>query len=316
MVRNGEEYVEPFIRHYLSLGAKHIVFMDNGSSDRTVALTRGRPNVTVFECPAPAVGRNEVLLRRYLLNGFCRDRWCLCVDIDEFFDFPFSRALGLSGLIEYLEANSYTAVVSQMLDMFSDEPLKGRTPAGSRAFRTSFPFYDISGVEKADYFGAPFGSLMKGNVVSNPGIKFHLGGIRRTVFGGGNWLTKHPLIFAGGVEMTDPHCVSRARCADLSGVLFHYKFTGSLVARTRDYVRTGFGGMPGEYAAILRGGKPPRLFDAATAKRFRRVEELLENGFLVVSNRYGRWVRRRAGAGTNSSGQYGKIATVRGHGKK
>ena len=291
MVRNGEDYIEPFMKHYFSLGAKHIVFMDNGSSDETVALARGRRNVSVFECPAP-VGRSEVLLRRYLLNGFCRGRWCLCVDIDEFFDYPFSNEVGLGELIEYLEANSYTAVVSQMLDMFSDKPLKESPTAPSGALRRNHPFYDITGIEKADYLSAPFGSLLKGNTVSNRDIKFHLGGIRKAVFGGRNWLTKHPLIYLDGLEMTDPHCVSRARCADISGVLLHYKFAGSYFERTQDYVKTGFGGMPREYAAILKKGKTARLFKGATAKRFRRVEELVESGFLVVSDRYRTWVRR------------------------
>jgi hypothetical protein len=293
MVRNGAEYIVPFMKHYFALGAKHIVFMDNGSTDGTVALARARRNVTVFEYPAP-IGRGEVALRRHLLDGFCRGRWCLCVDIDEFFDYPFSTTLGLSGLIEYLEANSYTAVVSQMLDMFSDKPIKELKAGGAASLREDHPFYDISAIEKTDYAGAPCRSLQKGNVVSNRGIKFHTGGIRRTVFGGGNWLTKHPLVFLGGLELTDPHCVARARCADFSGLLLHYKFAGAYFKRAEDYVKTGFGGMPREYAAIVAAGRTPRLFDGATARRFRGVEELIENGFLIASDRYRRWARRRA----------------------
>jgi glycosyl transferase family 2 len=300
MVRNGEEYIEAFLTHYFKLGAKHVVLMDNGSTDRTVALARARRGVTVFECPRP-VGRGETLLRRYLLNGFCRGRWCLNVDIDEFFDFPFSKTIGLGGLIGYLEANSYTAVVSQMLDMISDKPLSELKAVKNGALRKHYPFYDISRIEKSDYLGRPFGSMMKGNVVSNRAIKFHLGGIRKPAFGGRNWLTKHPLVLLDGLELTDPHCVARARCADFSGVLFHYKFTGSLLARTKDYADNGFGGMPREYAAILARGKTALLYDPSTAKRIGNIVELVDNGFLVVSDRFRRYV---------------KLSSVNHHGKR
>ncbi|MFI5347957.1 MAG: glycosyltransferase family 2 protein [Elusimicrobiota bacterium] len=289
MVRNGEGYIEQFMEHYFSLGAKHIVFLDNGSADRTIALARRRRGVSVFEYPLP-IGRGEMFLRRYLI-GVCRPHWTLCADIDEFFDYPFSGRVGLDGLIEYLNAHSHTALITQMLDMFSREI----PPVGRDFVRADYPFYDVAGIETIDYRDARFGSRLKDNVVSNDAVKFHLGGVRRSVFGSGNWLTKHSLIRPAEIVLTDPHCVSRARCADLSGVVFHYKFTPSFHERARDYVATGFGGMPPEYAAILKAGRSPRVFDPATARKFRSIEELVDDGFLVVSDRYRRWVRRLTG---------------------
>ena len=36
-VRDGRPYVKSFVEHYRSLGAKHLFFLDNNSTDATVA---------------------------------------------------------------------------------------------------------------------------------------------------------------------------------------------------------------------------------------------------------------------------------------
>ena len=65
----------------------------------------------------------ENTMKRYLAETFSAGRWNLCADIDELFDYPFSERIGLNSFLSYLNANSYTAVVTQMLDMFADCPL-------------------------------------------------------------------------------------------------------------------------------------------------------------------------------------------------
>ena len=44
-------------------------------------------------------------------------------DIDEFFDFPGSDVMELREFLDYLNRNQFTAVMTQLLDMFSDQPL-------------------------------------------------------------------------------------------------------------------------------------------------------------------------------------------------
>jgi len=53
LVKNGEYYIQAFIDHYLKIGVKHIVFMDNGSSDRTLDITAKYDRVTVVKCCLP-----------------------------------------------------------------------------------------------------------------------------------------------------------------------------------------------------------------------------------------------------------------------
>lgn len=71
LVRNGEEYIDTFIRHYLSLGAEHIVFLDNGSTDRTVSIAQQYPKITILKTHLPYKKYN-LLMKRYLLIPFCK----------------------------------------------------------------------------------------------------------------------------------------------------------------------------------------------------------------------------------------------------
>ena len=89
LVRDGAVYLPEFLRHYRELGAKHIVLLDNGSTDGTPALVASEPDVTVMRTPAP-FKIYENIMRRWLVTRFGRRNWVLCVDIDEFFDYRFA----------------------------------------------------------------------------------------------------------------------------------------------------------------------------------------------------------------------------------
>src|SRR5689334_16986350 len=123
LVKNGERFINSFVQHYLGLGVRHIVFLDNGSTDSTVSIASGYPQVSVYATDLPFRGNNR-LMRRFLVNRFGRkDHWVLCVDIDELFDYPYSDRISIKSLLSYLTSKSYTAMVSYLLDMVSDEPL-------------------------------------------------------------------------------------------------------------------------------------------------------------------------------------------------
>ena len=45
--------MKSFLDHYRSMGVKHFVFLDNGSTDRTVELLYAQEQVTVLQTDAP-----------------------------------------------------------------------------------------------------------------------------------------------------------------------------------------------------------------------------------------------------------------------
>src|SRR5215212_8165579 len=152
LVRDGRPYVKTFVEHYRSLGAKHLFFLDNNSTDGTVEALQNYNNVTVLQTMLP-YKEYKHLMKQYLIGRFGKkDRWCLCVDIDELFDYPYSDVIGLGSLLGYLNGNSYTAVAAQMLEMFPEEPLSdSRKGNPDEPLKELHRFYDISNIKRKSF---------------------------------------------------------------------------------------------------------------------------------------------------------------------
>lgn len=117
-----------------------------------MSLAARYPDVSLFHTRLP-FKRNNAVMRRYMVNRFgTENSWVLCVDVDEFFDFPYSDRISLKAFLRYLNMNHYTAVLGYMLDRFSDRPLAeaGNTAPGS--LHEAYPYYDITSIRKSDYF--------------------------------------------------------------------------------------------------------------------------------------------------------------------
>src|SRR5215217_6592053 len=190
--RDSRPYVKAFVDHYRSLGARHTVFLDNGSTDGTLETLKAYDDVTVLRTMLPYRTHN-VAMKQYLIERFGRRRWSLLVDIDELFDYPFSDVVGLGALLRYLNENRYTAVVAHMLDMFPEKPLS--EAAGDEAsLKELHRFYDISDINSYDYQDAEGVN----NVVSNNDIEILQGGVQKRLFNLHPILIKHPLVFDDG----------------------------------------------------------------------------------------------------------------------
>jgi Glycosyl transferase family 2 len=288
LVRNGRPYIKSFIDHYLSLGVKHIVFLDNGSDDDTVAVARNHERVTVMQTKLP-YQKYEYQMTEYLIARFGKGRWILYADIDELFDYPYSDVVGLSSLLRYLNERSYTAVVAQMLDMFPDEGLSSRLGQKDEPLKELYRFYDLSNIERKDY------ARRRSNVIGNHEIKRYKGGIRNTVFDAPFTLTKHPLVvFNSKLKHTHGglHGIKNARIADFSCVLYHYKLVNGLreqVARAvSDERYSTYASWYKRYHEVLER-EPSIRIRQDSARELGSVNELIDNGFLVVSDEYKRW---------------------------
>ena len=230
-------------------------------------------------------------MKRYLAERFSSGRWNLCADIDELFDYPFSERLSLRDFLGYLNNNNYTAVVAQMLDMFSDVPLNELKSHVDDVLKEKYPFYDISCLEKEAYLWSER---------SNPDIEMHWGGIagKSSVVNG---LTKSPLVLIDGKvkPFITWHHARGARMADISCLLRHYPFVSSFFDKVEDAVRTGrYGFKVGdEYRAYARTLERNRklAFRMESAQRFVGLDRLIEEGFLIVSSKYQQWVREHSG---------------------
>lgn len=287
VLRNGEFYIKSFMKHYCAMGIKHFVFLDNCSTDRSVEMLCKYDNVTVLQTNAP-YKKYENTMKRYLVEKFSMGLWNICADIDEFFDYPYSSILTLHDFLGYLNENHYTAVVTQLLDLFSDKPLTELDRSGDEFIQEKFKYYDISGIRKHNYGFSKY-PLDK--------IKFHHGGIRRLIFGTNNGLTKTSLIFMDRkVEsFVEWHHTRNTRIADISCVLKHYPFISSFYEKVRDAIRTGRYGMFGsEYKAYWKKLKstPNLNLKLETSQCFDGLEKLIDQEFIIVSEQYQKWVSK------------------------
>jgi len=291
IVRNGRPYIKAFIDHHLSLGFKHIVFLDNGSDDGTVAFARDHEHVTVIQSKLP-YKKYEGAMIQYLISRFGKGRWSLYLDIDELFDYPFSDVVSLNSFLRYLNERSYTAVVTQVLDMFADRALSSRAHQKDEPLKDLYTLYDLSNIKRNDY-------KRGSNVVANDDIKRYRDGIRTTLFDVPFALTNHRLIFANGevrpaASGRGLHRLENARLADLSCVLYHYKLVDGFrewaarVVREESYNPELMLRHYRTYLEVVEQNPDIRIRQA-TARELGSVNDLVDDGFLVVSEEYRKW---------------------------
>ena len=296
LVRDGLPWVDAFVEHYSSLGVKHMIFLDNGSTDGTVEALKRYDDATVLRTEAP-FKTHDASMRPYLVERFGRNRWTLTVDVDEFFDYPYSDVVPLGSLLGYLNSKSYTAVTAQMLDMFSENRLSERTHERDETWRREHRFYDISGLKRRRM--REDSEIFQSNVFDTDEVAERFrGGIRETLFDFTPLLTKYPLLFSDGtMEYRGDHGAFNARVSDFTSVLLHYKFYAFSL---QDYWHTSIK-QKGEkedpnrrrvykqYMDVLEGG-PSLQTKWETVNELSSVNDLLDNGFLVASEDYVGWV--------------------------
>lgn len=308
VIKNGEFYIEPFIRHYSQMGFRHIFFLDNGSTDQTISIGEKYNNVSFCQSDLP-IDTYQGLFKKYLAQKSAEGGWCLDADIDEFFDYPFSDVIGLREFLEYLNKRQYTAVIIQLLDMFSDKPSSHLVKQQDENLKTVYQYFDISDVTKTEYqtseIVAKYGH---GNESSNRNTSLFYGGIRKTLYGNECLLTKHSLFLQGKELELFPHVhfVNNARLADVSCVMLHYKLTSNALDIALQN-KEGFLANRNGYSDFIDflKKKPEYQIRQNTAIKFQSVNDLVEKGFLFMSGEYREHVR----ALTKGIAQVEKIKT-------
>ena len=289
VLRNGEYYIDSFIQHYTKMGFRHVFFLDNGSSDETLSTIKQYDNVSIYQSTLP-ISANQRWFKEYLATRAIRGGWCLDADIDEFFDYPFSDAIDLQQFLVYLNQNHYTAMITHLLDMFSDRPLCHLTSERKEDVKVAYRYYDISDVTKTDYrtsdVVARYGNA---NKLADCNAALYWGGIRKTLYGNDCLLTKHSLFRpeAGLDLFPHVHFANKANVADVSGVMLHYKLTSNAMAIALQN-RDNFAENSKTYSAFISTlqGDSDRQIIQATAKKFSGVGDLIDCEFLAVSSAY------------------------------
>jgi hypothetical protein len=171
-------------------------------------------------------------------------------------------------VLSYLDSRQYNAVLTPMLDLFSEKPVL-HSPE-TEDFRRTHRYYDLTAIRKFKYLKNH--TLLKG-------------GVRSTAFGcDAILLVKHSLIkYHRGMFRPDPHWLHGAKIADITAVLLHYKFIKGFEDRVADATRRkNHYQQSKEYVAYQRAlEKNPALsLHSSKARPLSSLHDLVSEGFL------------------------------------
>lgn len=290
LVKNAAYFIATFIDHHIQLGVRHILFIDNGSTDASVEIAKRFPCVTIVRNTLPAF-RHEAHLRSEISRRVARGGWVMFADADELADIPLPGQTGLAGLVGHCNRSGYTAVVGQMLDHFSDEPYHRLRGLDYKEAISSLRLYSLAAVESIDYDNRaeiPFSYFLERNSCPDRGVQLKRGGVRRELFGENPFLSKHSLVrnLPETTLMTHPHCASGVRVADVTLLLRHYKLAGDWVERDAHSVRTNVWRHGEDRLRLAAVGTGDFRLTSAQPRTWASVDTLLDEGFLYASSAF------------------------------
>lgn len=298
LVKNADYYVHTFIEHYLRIGVNHIVLMDNGSSDRTVDIAAKYDRVTVIKCHLP-FREYKLAMRTYLAEAYGNNNWCLSVDIDELWEFPFLGSMRLCTFVQYLEESGFTAVVAHQLDLFGEGSIT-KTGGTDRSL-SDLRYFNLSDIycwwENANNSDrCPDQRLPRffsENKVSNPNIPVMARGVRWRLFGITPVLTKIPLFKL--VQPVTPfvsssHRIKGAVLADVTCVLLHMLLNQHLFAKAQMCINdASYHNHSTHYRQIAETLSLEPVHLPVCLELYRSVNDLVVLNFLHVSTGFARF---------------------------
>ncbi|MEP7454418.1 glycosyltransferase family 2 protein [Phyllobacterium sp. SB3] len=276
IVRNANNYIRAFLKHYRELGVTRFIFVDDRSDDGTLEVLSGADDVDLYVSDktyqTTALGAHW---RDALLAIYGRDHWYVSVDADEFLVFPGSETRNIKAFIGDLEAKGYSRCLAMMLDTYPPGALDAvefHDDGRNSPFAVSSHFDGDSYTIKHERFGTAV-----------------RGGPRKRLFNRDMRQVKFPLFHAdkatdyrrGSVHGLGP--VIR-NFVPVTSVLLHYRFSAHSVAEFKKIVKVGgHAGGSAHYSAILDSPEFSESFSLAYdgSAQYKDSQDLIDRGFMM-----------------------------------
>ncbi|WP_211097183.1 glycosyltransferase family 2 protein [Aliishimia ponticola] len=241
-LRNEKVRLPYFLRYYRQQGIDHFIIVDNDSTDGSREYLASQPDVSVWTTQGGyRASRFGVDWLNALQMRYAHGHWCLVVDPDEFFVYPFCDTRPLRGLTDWLDASSIRSFSAMLLDMY---------PKGRFDSQPYLPGQDP--IEIACWFDSGNYTISQNPTYGNLWIQ---GGPRARVFFPDNpqaapALNKIPLVkwdrryvYVSSTHNLLPRGLNlvydRTGGEMASGVLLHAKFLDTFTAKAAEELKRG-----------------------------------------------------------------------------
>ena len=236
-LRNERVRLPYFLKYYRDLGVNHFLIVDNDSDDGSREYLAAQPDVSLWHTKASYKrSRFGVDWLNWLQWRHGHGHWCLVVDPDEFFVYPFCDTRPLRALTDWLDASSIKSLSAMLLDMYPKGPI------GAQPYREGQDPFEI-----APWFDAGNYAITRNRRYGNLWIQ---GGPRARVFFADDpdrapALNKIPLVkwhrdfvYASSTHMLLPRGLNLVYDEwggeKASGCLLHAKFLDTFAAKAEE----------------------------------------------------------------------------------
>ena len=123
-LRNERVRLPWFLSYYRDLGVGHFLIVDNASDDGSTDYLAGQEDVSLWRTAAGyGASRFGVDWLTALQRRYGHGHWCLTVDADEFFVYPFCDTRPVRALTDWLDACAIRAFPAMLIDMYPKGPV-------------------------------------------------------------------------------------------------------------------------------------------------------------------------------------------------
>jgi hypothetical protein len=213
----------------------------------------------------------------YLLHKYGIGKWCLTVDPDEFFVYPKMEVRNLKELTQFMDGIEQNSLFSVMIDAYSDKRLEDAILTKNDSPFDVCPYFDrYNFTQRMNW---------------ETGSCWVQGGVRMRTFFKENpqeapAQNKVPLIkwqksyrYLSSMHHTNTPAINCSIAKDdryVSGVLFHFKYVGSLQQKIEEeMVRKEHYNAGNEYKAY-RDGVSQVLYDPHWSVKYQDSEQMLQ----------------------------------------
>ena len=280
-VRNEMLRLPFFLDHHRRLGVDHFLIVDNASDDGTTAYLAAQPDVSLWSTAhSYRLSRFGVDWTTWLQNRYAHGHWCLTLDADELFIYPYWETRNLRALTGWLDGLGQRSLAAMMLDLYPEGALSAAVYAPGQDPTQVLGWFDAGnyGIKRQE----PLGNL------------WIQGGVRARMFFADDprrapTLNKTPLVkwnrgfaYVNATHQLLPRALNRNFGADgaevTSGILLHTKFLPNILAKsTEEKARQAHFNNSALYADYYDGLiADPQLWSAASHRYagWRQLESL------------------------------------------